>query len=1065
MRIKTILLTIIFTCSMFFPHLSYAAEKEPTQDNGIYVIGSEEELLWFAAAVNGGKNDISAVLKNDITLSGTWTPIGKSAQKYSGTFDGKNYSISGLNDSASSGTYHGLFGYVSKTGIVKNVKVSGNLTSTESSGYVGAIAGYNEGTVSASTADMSVSGKKYIGGIVGYNSGSIENCVNLGTTESLSTYTYVGGVGGIAGYNTGAIKYSVNRGTVNNTGRYGYYTGGIVGRASGTSMNISFAYNTATVSGYTLVGGIIGGGEGSGKVQYVYSVGNVICGYTSSYAKKGGIAGSASSNMCEYAYFLQYGDINSGLNVQGSGTSKNCGGKTESELKDNSLLAMLGGAYESDSENINNGYPILKWQNPNATYKIELNVSPSDAEVVMKNSDGKIVDGVKTNGLYVFADLKNGDYTCDIFADEYETQTKNITVSASDIYVSVTLEKKKYKAVFEVIPEEAEFVLKSGEKEIEAEQHSTNIYEYRLESGVYTYFASLFGYESEEDTITIDKAPAEKKVTLNRMDCARICIKLTDRESTNEIININSKITCNDYVVTAESDGTYLLPCGEYEYVIKSSGYAKTTGKFTVDENDIKNGKTIEEYTSASVVWDGDCDEPKNIDGVWQITSGNELAWLADNVNKANTGISHNAILLNDIDLGGLQWTPIGGEVGYTQYTFNGCFDGNGKTIVGLNISSGANNLGLFGKISALAEVKNLKVCGTVKETVSGKSYIGGIVGYSIGKITDCINVADVESIGKYVGGVCGYSTGTITNSRNVGAVKANGDYSGGICGYASGKISRCENRGEISYVGGTGWYKGGICGYAQNVEISECANTGNVFANGTNAGGVVGKICSGTTITDSYNSADVSSNAYTVGGFGGATYGSASNIKIENCYSSGSVKNSTGNCGAFVGNYDGGTVINCYTFIEETDTGVNYGLSAMGKGTLIEGEILSDVDFEKLNVNEKWEKSVFYTNGKFPYLEWQSKIKITVDGKEAESFVLNGVKEIEVKNETGIANSQLFATFSQDGIQESVQCDKDRISYEYDFKDGAVLKIFFWGENMTPIENAVVFEHYSESV
>lgn len=1053
MKIKTFLLTLIYVCGIFQLQPLLAAEKEPEQNDGIYCIGSEDELLWFASAVNGGQTDINAVLTKDIELSENWTPIGKSSQKYGGTFNGNGYTVSGLKDSSGNGTYHGLFGYISSTGTVKNISVDGEVISNESSGYAGGVAGYNEGTIISSISAVEVSGKKYIGGVAGYNAGNIEKCINRGTIEAISSYSYVGGIGGIVGYNTGVIEYSVNCGNVINTGKYGYYTGGIVGRASG-NMNISFSYNTATVSGYNIVGGIIGGGEGSGKIEYVYSLGTVTCGYSSSYAKKGGIAGNASSNMCEYAYFLQDNEINTDLSISGSGTQKNSGGKTETELKDETLLPLLGGAFEKDSGNINGGYPILKWQNPDAVYKIVLTVLPVEAEVVMKNSAGNSIESVKTNGVYTFSNLKKGDYTCEISLDGYETQIKNITVSAVDIYTEIHLEKKKYKTVFEVVPAEANFALKNGEEELQAKK-TGNIYEYNLENGIYTYSANLFGYESVCDNVEVSGAPSEEKIILEKLECAKVCIKLIDRESMLDLTDITVSIKYGEYDVLPETDGQYMLPPGEYEYVIKSSGYAKIQGTFEVNENDVKNGKIVQEYTFLSTVWDGDCDEPKIKDGVWQITSGNELAWLAANVNNADGNTSYDAVLVNDINLGDLEWTPIGAEIGYKQYTFNGVFDGNGKTISGLKISGNVNNLGLFGKISSSSEIKNLKVCGTVKETLSGKSYIGGIAGYNAGTIADCISMIEVESNGKYTGGICGYSIGKIKSSRNIGTVKGNGDYTGGITGYASGELIQCENRGEVSFTGGSGWYTGGICGYSQNVKISECANMGKVFASGTNAGGVVGKICSGTVISDTYNSADVSSKAYTAGGFAGATYGSDSNIKIENCYSSGNITDSPGNCGAFIGYFDGGTIKNCYTVIEKSDDGINTGLLSVGKGTLNGDEIELTVDYSKLNVNKVWKSTVFYNSGKFPYLVWQSKVMVTADGKEVFQE-MSGKKKIEVRNETGI-DGELIVAYYKENVLKDAKCGKDYISSEYNFENGDILKIFFWGKEITPIENVYI--------
>ena len=59
-------------------------------------------------------------------------------------------------------------------------------------------------------------------------------------------------------------------------------------------------------------------------------------------------------------------------------------------------------------------------------------------------------------------------------------------------------------------------------------------------------------------------------------------------------------------------------------------------------------------------------------------------------------------VLLNNIDLGGAEWTPFGTE----QSPFTGVLDGNGYNINNVNIN-GNNYVGLFGKLK-LAEIKKI---------------------------------------------------------------------------------------------------------------------------------------------------------------------------------------------------------------------------------------------------------------------------------------------------------------------------------------------------------------------
>ena len=82
--------------------------------------------------------------------------------------------------------------------------------------------------------------------------------------------------------------------------------------------------------------------------------------------------------------------------------------------------------------------------------------------------------------------------------------------------------------------------------------------------------------------------------------------------------------------------------------------------------------------------------------------------------------------------------TPIGSNT----HSFAGNFDGNKKTISGLNISVAGNNVGLFGYISG-ATIKNLTVNGSVK----GSSNVGGVVGYALNStIENVTNNASISS-------------------------------------------------------------------------------------------------------------------------------------------------------------------------------------------------------------------------------------------------------------------------------------------------------------------------------
>ena len=158
-------------------------------------------------------------------------------------------------------------------------------------------------------------------------------------------------------------------------------------------------------------------------------------------------------------------------------------------------------------------------------------------------------------------------------------------------------------------------------------------------------------------------------------------------------------------------------------------------------------------------------------------------------------------------------WTPIGTE----NVPFTGTFDGNGHSITGLYINaSDSNYQGLFGYVGPDGTVKNLTVSGSV----SGSSYIGGVVGRNNGgTIENCHNTVAVSGSG-YVGGVVGINLGgTVENCYNTGTVSSensNADI-GGVVGYLAedkyikGIVKNCYNAGTVN---GSARNVGGVVGY-----------------------------------------------------------------------------------------------------------------------------------------------------------------------------------------------------------------------------------------------------------
>ena len=196
------------------------------------------------------------------------------------------------------------------------------------------------------------------------------------------------------------------------------------------------------------------------------------------------------------------------------------------------------------------------------------------------------------------------------------------------------------------------------------------------------------------------------------------------------------------------------------------------TGTNSGDSYDVQEDTLlgISLYAAANS-WDGmSTEEVKpNTNGIYEISTGAQLAWLAAQVNSKKDLFSGKTVMLTaDIDLGNQAWTPIGNENGFdAELAFSGTFNGDGYTVSGLNVPD-TYFPGLFGQISASAAVQNLIVKGSV--TGGDKAYdiwgeAAGVVCDNNGTVQNCGFYGSVnDEIGLDAGGVAGGGGGRVLN-------------------------------------------------------------------------------------------------------------------------------------------------------------------------------------------------------------------------------------------------------------------------------------------------------------
>ena len=245
--------------------VSLAAAKDPgytvSEDGKTYEVYNAEGLKNIAKLVNDGNTGIDITLTGNIDLKGIdWTPIGKDDNKaYTGTFDGNGKTITGLTVTGSY-KYAGLFGDIDENGTVKNVVLEGvQITSDNSSGYAGGVAGDSWGTIENCSVSGSVSGTTFAGGVVGSQwGGSITGCNSSATVKGV---IFAGGIAGET--NSGASLtgcYATGDVTVENDGTNNSHAGGVVGYNGGGTLTACYATGSVTGSGSgtIYVGGVTG---------------------------------------------------------------------------------------------------------------------------------------------------------------------------------------------------------------------------------------------------------------------------------------------------------------------------------------------------------------------------------------------------------------------------------------------------------------------------------------------------------------------------------------------------------------------------------------------------------------------------------------------------------------------------------------------------------------------------------------------------------------------------------------------------------------------------------------
>ena len=310
-------------------------KSAPTQDeSGVYLIDTAAKLAWFADAVNGGQKAINGKLTANINLNGkAWTAIGTSSNKFAGTLDGDNYTVSGL-------VTTGLVGELAEGGVVENLRVNCAIVSTSS--LLGGVANSSAGTIRNCMVSGSImfsseghNGASAIGGIAGRTTGNgvISGCVSRAVVKDAydnSTYGTSAPLGGIAGYAYGVVENC-------------YFTGTLAVKKTQPNKIIQQKR-----------GGLVGELNANAELKGSYVAGEFAIADESKFgAVVGKVNSGATITNCAYLDTIA-------PQAAADGTTSGMTAHTADYMRSAEFAVDMG--MNQDDGTLNGGFPVLPWQ-------------------------------------------------------------------------------------------------------------------------------------------------------------------------------------------------------------------------------------------------------------------------------------------------------------------------------------------------------------------------------------------------------------------------------------------------------------------------------------------------------------------------------------------------------------------------------------------------------------------------------------------------------------------------------------------------------------------------------
>ena len=752
--------------------------------------------------------------------------------------------------------YKGFFGYAN-SGSIKNITFDNAKVKNTHYNGTGILTGaFEKCTIEniKTLANCSVEGTYNTGGIAGTGTGNISNCENRAMVNGTNN------VGGIVGYSSddNTISSCANYGAVTGTESS---VGGMVGFfISGTIQNCA---NYGDISGADYVGNHIGYARIC-NLNNVLGIGNVTATTSQSGLLAGVIVDSSSTAAGILAYnssakltingIEQTGDAVKAIGISSLSSTGRIKAFTAEQLKSGLVAFLLqgnaSGSAKWGQELSTDDYPLL-----NSTNKVY-----SDSPITMKCSGELEGTGTFTNTK----PAQEGTFTMQHGNSIIHHESVDVTCTVDgtieywecDVCNETYFDERLTQPVSNIIKETAtghEYddndKCTKCQKEIQFVKLGNNNITIEKVFGKKSKISgyNLYKFTAPEDgmlEVTADSHGEDTYGSLWESRTGDYLIKKGSGNGWDFKITYEVKKGTTYYIGAREDDGYAIV--GEVTLNVKLLSYQPPTGV-------TGNGTEAEPFI---------------------LKTADHLAWFRDYVNVGKTSACAKiADDVEEIDMSSvchkadaekqvaeLSWTPIGSK------KYQGTFDGNGKTIRNLFISSTSNEIGFFGcaadcRIKNItfdnAKVKGNDNCSTgilagyagscvienIKTTgncsVEGQYETGGIAGRANGNISNCENHAIVKglhSVGGIVG-ICFDSENSITSCANYGEITGTEDFVGGIIGYfGEGSLQNSVNNGNV-----TGDARvGNLIGYANICNINNVLGIGNITANYADCNGLI---------------------------------------------------------------------------------------------------------------------------------------------------------------------------------------------------------------------------------